>query len=164
MRKVPQSGFYYIMIVKSLFLLCVEAMLKSTITQRTCAQLPPTLLRYLLYRAVIRNTTWTQTWIQGLVRYWPLETLSFDFDKYVDHTQLAGRFRIESYLLRNHSWYYSRDWPQQYLDHYLLESIVIGLYLRAYHCHSVDHKGNKQLIVDLRMVGNTHDRSRKQLC
>ena len=139
------------MAVVSLLLICVKAILDATIIQNACKMLPPTMLHYLLYQAVILKNT---SWIQGLVRYWPFETLSFDFDKYIDYTEI--RDRSESYLRRNHLWFHTPDYPQimKLQSSCVVDSIAIGLYLRAYHCRSVDHNtsGNKKLIVDLRMV------------
>ena len=136
------------MAVQSLLLICVKAILDSTLIQSTCTMLPPTLLHYLLYKAVILKNT---SWIQGLVRYWPLEILSFDFDEFIEYTDIEDR--SELYLRRNHSWFHTPDHPQMRLQSCVVDSIAIGLYQRAYHCHSVDHKtsGNK-FIVDLTMV------------
>ena len=123
--------------------------------------LPPKLLRQLLYQAVILQNA---SGIQNLVRYWSLETLSFDFDKFIDYSDRDIRDRSESYLRRNHSWFHSPNHPQMRLDSCVFH-IAVGLYLRAYHCHSVDHNtsGNKQFIVDLTMVKLPNARLRKRI-
>ena len=135
------------MAVESLFVLCLNAMFVSTMNfQSACIMLPPKLLHYLLYKAVVLEN---KSWIQGLVRYWPLETLSFDFDEFIDYTNI--RDRSESYLRKDHSWHFSYKFPQMKLRLCVLDSIATGLYLRAYHCHQ-NTPGNKQFIVDLTMV------------
>lgn len=135
------------MAIPSLFILCCEAIFVSTTNfQSVCTRLPPKLLHYLLYRAVIVQNA---SWIQGLVRYWPLETLNFDFDEFNDYTNIKDR--SESYIRKDHLWYYSCRFPQKKLQFSVLESIATGLFRRAYQCHQ-STSGNKQFIVDLTMV------------
>ena len=142
--------------VQTLFLLCTEAILDSTAIPQSGAFtfLPSKLLRYLLYKAI---TLKKAAWIQVLVRYWPMETLSFDFDEFTDYSRISDR--SESHLRRNYSWFYSHARPQMKLELWAINSIASGLYLRAYHCHSVDHvctgtsgSGSEQFIVDLTMM------------
>ena len=154
------------MAVQSLLLICFKAILDSTVIQSACAMLPPTMLQQLLYQAVILQKT---SWIQGLLRYWPLETLSFDFDKFIDYTDITNRDirdRSESHLRRNHSWFHSPDHYQMRLQSCVVNSIAIGLYLRAYCCCSVEHNtsGNKQFVVDLTMVRVPDANLRKWVC
>ena len=71
------------MAVQSLISLCIKVIMGSNIIQSACKMLSPTLLRYLLYQAILLEDT---SWIQGLVRYWPLQRLSFDFDEFIHYT------------------------------------------------------------------------------
>ena len=142
------------MYVQSLFLLCIKAMLDFTAVPQSGAfkSLPSKLLRYLLYKAI---TLEKAAWIQALVRYWPTETLSFDFDEFINYHRISDR--SESHLRRNHAWFYSDARPQMTLELWTINNIASGLYLRAYHCHSLDHactgtSGNEKFIVDLTMV------------
>ena len=132
------------MAVHSLFLLSVKVVFDSTaLIQSTCTVLPPTLLQYLLYRAVRLKKA---SWIEGLVRYWPMKILSFDFDKYIDDTLVDGG-GCEQYLWRHCLWYFSASFPQMVLQRCITDSIAAGLYLRVYVDHIIS-----ELIVDLSMV------------
>lgn len=140
------------MTVHSLFSLSVKVIFNSIAAQKTCMVLPPTLLQYLLYQAVrLMNVSW----IQNLLRHWPWEILSFDFDRYIDEDTLKDDERCELYLRRHHSWFYSPSFPQIILDRIIIDSIALGLYLRLYYCQSAGHATSetKQFIVDLSMVG-----------
>ena len=139
----------------SLFLLCVKVILNSTFVESACAVLPPTLLHYLLYQAIHHENI---LWIYELVRYWPCEKLSFDFDKYIDDSseEYIDAQLCDLYLRRHHSWYYSPSYPILKFPAHLFDTVATGLYLRLYQCQSVKHVGaleTKQFLVDLSMVG-----------
>lgn len=140
------------MTVCSLFSLSVKVILEFTVVRSACMVLPPTLLHYLLYQAVHLNNA---VWIQDLVRYWPVETLSFDFDKFINNKLTVGE-RYEQYLRQHHSWFYSPSFPLLKLQTCVINSIATGLYLRIYDSQSVEDtriSKTKQFIVDLSMVG-----------
>lgn len=128
----------------------------SAFVERACTVLPPTLLHYLLFQAINQENI---TWILELVRYWPSEILSFDFDKYIDDTseRYSDGQICDLYLRQHHSWYYSPNYPILKLSEYLFNAVGTGLYLRLYKCQSVRHVKaleTKILIVDLSMVGH----------
>ena len=141
------------MAVKSLFLLSVKVILNLNIAQIACTMLPPAVLQYLLYQAVCLEN---RCWIEGLVRYWPLKILSFDFENFFDDDAISNEIRCEIYLRRHHSWYHSSDYPQMVLKQCIVVAIATGLYQRVYQSQSqpVDHtmSGTKQYIIDLSMV------------
>ena len=135
------------MAVRSLLSLSVKVILESTVVRSACMMLPPTLLHYLLYQAVRLDNA---AWIQDLVRYWPVETMSFDFDKFINDNLTIGE-RYEQYLRQQHSWFHSPSFPLLKLQTCIINGIATGLYLRIY--DSQDARISEQFVVDLSMVG-----------
>jgi len=132
--------------ISSLFTLGVKVVLESCTGERACKQLPPPVLHYLMYRAVIGKMV---SLVQELVRFWPTEMLSFDFEKFfVDHNNITG----DIYLRRYHSWFHSPRDPSLKLTMDVAIAVANGLYLRCCDCGS-ELPAVKQLHVDLSMVG-----------
>ena len=135
-------------IVESLFLRCTEVIMSNgpNMLQKACKILPPSLLRYLMYRTIkgkiyFKDTTYiiydTRNMarnIECLVRYWPFETLSFDF---------SGDNIDDS----------DRDYGLAF-DEPMVDAIALGIYSRVFESQSVDQatSGTKRFIVDLSMV------------
>ena len=159
--------------VEPLCLLCVEVIMRNgaTLLQKACRMLPPSQLRYLLYRAMKSGDV---TYIECLMRYWPFETLSFDMynfiiidddidDDYLDRDYLHNGIRNylywignddEMYLQRHHSWFCSSRYPQLQFDEAMVFAIARGVYSRVFESQSVDQatSGTKQIIIDMSMV------------
>ena len=161
------------MAVDPLFSRCTEVIMRNgpRLLQQACTMLPPSLLRYLLYRAVKNGDV---TYIECLVRHWPLEILSFDMynfiidddigEDYLDRDYLPSGIRNylywigndnETYLQRHHSWFCSSRYPQLQFDEAMVNAIARGVYSRVFESQSVEQaatSGTKLFIIDMSMV------------
>ena len=131
--------------ISSLFTLSVKVILESFTGEQACKALPPPILHYLMYRAVIGKMV---PLVQELVRFWPTKTLSFDFEKFFGDQNITG----DIYLRRYHSWFHSPCDPSLKLTMDVAIAVANGLYLRCCDCGS-ELPAAKQLHVDLSMVG-----------
>ena len=146
-------------IVGSLFSRCIEVIMSNcpNILQKACRILPPSLLRYLLYLLLPlvpgEIDSRTAAGVECLVRYWPFETLKFDF---ISDNNDDSRDDIDTI--------YGDDLGDDdnglVYDVSVFDAIALGLYYRVFDSpQSVDQatSGTKQFIVDLSMVSEVYD-------
>ena len=145
--------------VKPLFVRSVEVIMGNTtstkLLQKTCGMLPPSLLQYLLYKAIESRDL---TCIEYLVRYWPFEILSFNVDKFfgIDFDKIA-RFDDEAiyevYSRRYHSLFCNSSHLQLQFGEEMIDAIASGVYARVFESQPVDQASSgTKFIVDLSMV------------
>ena len=150
-------------IVGSLFSRCIEVIMSNcpNILQKACRILPPSLLRYLLCSLLQggggANTT---AGVECLVRYWPFETLKFDFtmDNIDDSDFLHYIYRG---CICDNNLRFGDDDNGLVYDVAVLDAIALGLYYRVFESpRSVDQatSGTKQSVVDLSMVSKVYDK------
>jgi len=135
--------------ISSLFSLSEKVIMESCSGSCTgecmCRALPPPMLHYFMYQAVTGKMA---SLVQELVRFWPLETLSFDFEKFFDEQNITG----DIYLRKYHTWFHSPRDPSLKLTMDVATAVANGLYLRC--CDSGSESAEaEQFHVDLSMVG-----------